>query len=149
MCFISTCIFLTQNGYRSVDQLQCTDILLDDKGHNYSIQHIYKLPEYKVVKMVRILADAINDNLPTKTIYLKPTQYLKLDGQMIKATDLVELHGVAEYEKLHVINFYLLDVDRSDHHSDEINEFVICNGLLVSVYNTHHPLNNRFKKYQV
>lgn len=146
MCFIYTCKFLTPDGYQSIEQIKPGEYLVDSSGVNYIIYNIYKLPEYKIVKMVRILASAIDTNLPIKTTYLKPTQYLKYKGNIITAKKLVDLR-IAEYEKLNIINFYLLNVECLSQ--DSINEFVLCNGLEVSVYNKKHPLNNRFNKYSI
>ena len=147
MCFIYSCFFLTLLGYHSVDQLAAGVKLLDSNGTVFSIMNVYKLPEYKVVKMVRILPNAIADGLPTKTTYLKPTQYIKLNGTVIRVKDLVEIYGTAEYERFNILHFYLINVEPLSEDNREINEFVTCNGLQISVYNTRHPLNNRFKKY--
>jgi hypothetical protein len=121
--------------------------LLNQNGESLEVHHIYKLPEYKVVKMVRILPNSLSTGSPTKVTYLKPTQYIRLNGQIIKAKDLVDKIGIAEYERFNILNFYLLNVNQESEDSSNINEFVDCNGLEVSVYNTKHPLNNRFKKY--
>ena len=73
-----------------------------------------------------------------------------VENKIIKAKDLVDKMGIAEYERFNILHFYLLNVEPSDSSNSEvINEFVNCNGLEVSVYNTRHPLNNRFKKYSL
>ena len=146
MCFIYTCNFLTLNGYCSVDKLKYGETLVDLIGNTYTINNIYRLNEYKIVKMVRILPKSIDGTIPLKTTYLKPTQYLKYNGNIITANQLVKLR-LAEYEKLNILNFYLLSVEAKS--IDSINEFVLCNGLEVSVYNKKHPLNNRFNKYSL
>jgi len=145
MCFIYSCLFLTDKGYISVDELKKDDVLLDEKGKRFAIKNLYKLPEYKVIKMVRIKAGAMGD-LPNRNTYLKPTQYLKMDDCIIRARDLVEKYGTAEYERFNILNFFLINVEPKDNGTD-INEFVDCNGLQVSVYNQRHPLNNRFKRF--
>lgn len=143
MCFINSCCFLTDNGYVSVDKLLISNIL--SKG--LIINDIYRLPEYKVVKMVRICKDDLGENIPTITTYLKPSQYMRYQGSIIKASELVDKFKVAEYERYQIIEFYLISV-KNDNNSD-INEYVTCNGLELSVYNYKHPLNNRFKKLSI
>ena len=146
MCFIYSCFFLTSDGYVSIDQIAVGTKLLDSNGHCYNIVNVYKLPEYKIVKMVRIMPNAIGHGVPNKTTYLKPTQYINLNDKIIKAKDLVDKLGVAEYERFNVLHFYLISVEPKNDIG-EINEYVTCNGLDISVYNVKHPLNNRFKKY--
>lgn len=151
MCFITTCHFLTISGYKSVNELKIDDYILQDGNNSqkFQIKKIFKLPEYKVIKMIQIKKNAIEPDVPNRDTYLKPTQYLKIGSDIIKASDLVTKLGVAEYERYNILNFYLLTVDQQDIESKDINEFVNCNGLQVSVYNSKHPLNNRFIKYSV
>ena len=148
MCFIYSCFFLTKEGYVSADQIAIGNKLLNNSGRAFDIVSVYKLPEYKVVKMVRIMPNAIANEIPNKKTYLKPTQYINFNDKIIKAKDLVDKLGVAEYERFNILHFYLMNVEPSED-DNEINEFVNCNGLEVSVYNTRHPLNNRFKKYSI
>ena len=148
MCFIDKCDFLTDRGYRSVKDLKIKDKLcvnVNDQMILLEIDNIYKIPEYKIIKMVRIMPNAISDGLPTKITYLKPSQYLKLNDKNIKASRLVEQYNCAEYERYNILYMYLISVKTAT--VEFINEFAFCNGLLVTVYNTQHPLNNRFNKF--
>jgi len=159
MCFLGTCQFSTkERGKIAIKDLKYTDVLLDNNNNEYEIVNIYKLPEFKVVKMVRIQSGQINGQAPTSRTYLKPTHYLKLDNLIIKAKDLVDKYGLAEYEKHNIIYFYLLNVRKreseevthpSKNNIERINDFLEVNGLNLSVYNTLHPLNNRFQKFSV
>jgi len=169
MCFLGNSIFSTKDrGKVKVEDLNNSDILLDGKGGEYEIVNIYKLPEYKVVKMVRIMVGQINGQIPIERLYLKPTHYVKINApglpEIIKAKDFVDKYRLAEYEKYNIINFYLLNVrqvldETSDNMNtdivkplsptEKINHFVEVNGLSCSVYNTSHPLNNRFQKYSI
>lgn len=147
MCFITTCHFLTNSGYKSVNELKIDDDVLSNINTRYKIRKIFKLPEYKVIKMVWIKKNAIEPNVPNRDTYLKPTQYLKFRDQTIKAIELVTKLNLAVFERYNILHFYLLTVDPLDTESKNINEFVDCNGIQVSVYNIKHPLNNRFIKY--
>ena len=154
MCFIYSCFFLTPDEYLSIDRLTVGNKVLDADGTALDILGLYKIPEFKIIKMVRIMPDSIEKGVPNKKTYLKPTQYINFKDKVITAKDLVEKLGMAEYERLNILYFYLLNVAPKAGHqscasddSKEINEFVICNGLEVSVYNARHPLNNRFKKF--
>lgn len=158
MCFLSDSQFQTKDRDRvAVSKLTYQDTLLDIYGKEYEIVNIYKLPEYKVVKMVRISQGNLNGWHPLKTTYLKPSQYLKFGDELVKGKDLVEKFHVAEYEKYNILHFYLLNVrpiiakeERNDIDKvEKINCFLDVNGLSMSVYNTKHPLNNRFGKYSL
>lgn len=148
MCFIYTCNFTTTEGNFNIDNIKIGQSLLDLSGNNYKILHIYKLPEFKLIKMVRILQNAFGNQIPSKTTYLKPTQYVKYNGSIIKASQLVDMR-LAEYEKINTFHFYLINVEPIDNSDKTINEYVLCNGLEVSVYNKRHPLNNRFGKFKL
>lgn len=158
MCFLSNSQFQTKDrGRVAVEKLTNQDILLGVDGKEYEIVDLYKLNEYKVIKMVRLL----RGNLGCwKTIYLKPSQYLKIDDKLVTGKDLVEKFRIAEYERYNVLHFYLLNVKPvetsketedtvSSENVEKINCFLNINGLSMSVYNTKHPLNNRFGKYSL
>ena len=163
MCFLSNSRFLTKNREEvEVQDLNYFDQLIDRNGNACEIVNIYKLNEYKVVKMVQISENGLGSKQPTRKTYLKPNHYLIYENKLIKACDLVD-RNLAQYEKYHVLNFYLINVKPSDKtkqkqlstsegnltelNSFRINEFVNMNGILISVYNSYHPLNNRFHSF--
>lgn len=175
MCFLGTSKFSIMNvpgdGLVNsapevsveIQNLDYTNALVGQHGQLHEILNIYKLKEYKVIKMVCIAEGSLGQDIPTIKTYLKPSHYLLYDNQTIKASELVD-RGLAQYEKYHVLNFYLLNVKSSNSAAENemdiassscspsihrINSFVKMNGILVSVYNSHHPLNNRFHHYTI
>ena len=160
MCFLEKSLFLTRDrGNVEVENLTLDDVLLDNEGGHYEIVDIYRLPEYKVLKMALVSAGEVDGAAPYSKIYLKPTQYIKLNGKIYKVKDLVDTLKIGEYERYTVLSFYLLNVKKVKGDNDvmtvdregvtnidKINEFVNVNGLSLSVYNVTHPLNNRFQK---
>lgn len=160
MCFLGSSVFRTKDrGKVAVENLSYDDVLLDLDGGKYEVLNIYKLPEFKVAKMVRIFPGKINGSVPTALTFLKPTQYVNWNGEIIKAKDLVDKFHVGEYEKYNILYFYLVNVRKLVEVDAEgtvkqtgtlrINNFVDVNGMSLSVYNNLHPLNNRFQKYSL
>lgn len=155
MCFTNYSYFQTDRGVVTADRLKVGDKLISDNGKTLTIDRIYKLPEYKVIRMIRMENADTTSVHKFKFCYFKPTQYIKLDDEkVIQAKTLVNM-GLAVYERYQVMEFYLISVKPEENdpenasNYEKFHRFVKCDGFNVSVYTHRHPLNNRFGKYHM
>lgn len=123
VCFVKGTLLTTPNGPIAIEDLVAGDEVLGSTGwrevkwvgwRNYSPVDFFSREDKIRLAPVCIRAHAISENVPSSDLRVSPWHHLSVDGELVRAGDLI--NDITVVQELHVteVAYYHVELDQFD-----------------------------------